>query len=164
MICSGITIEFTFRNIESGELFTEEMDFDPSGSLTTDIELAAEEWIEGNEDGEFELVDTKVSCYDDDFGDPGDFADLDEYGEFVGLCEHHGEAYKLRYDDVGSCDMDDYNGCWDSEEKFAQHIAEELMEVPENLWCYIDWEKLARDVMMDYSSYEGEDGFHIFRD
>lgn len=55
-----------------------------------------------------------------------------------------------------------YQGEWDSDEDFAQSMAEESGEVPTNThWPHycIDWEYAARELMMDYSEQDG----HYFR-
>lgn len=91
-----------------------------------------------------------IDEYDTDWADPADFSDLDDYGEYAENVEKHGEAFHLRYEDLGSLDRsdfeDNYNGCWRDTEEFVENL----------------WERTARDVMMDYSSYDGADGTHIF--
>lgn len=162
MTINDITIGFTFKNIENGLLVKETADFFPTSTLETDIDDYAEQWTSEQEE-DYELVDTEVVDFDNDYADPDDFNSLEEYGEYADGCEKYGEAFKLRFEDVTDPDMDEYEGCWDDEEAFVKHIAEECMEIPDNLWGYIDWEKLTRDIMMDYSVYEGDEGVHIFR-
>ena len=132
------------------------------------LEAAIDDWLcDYNAESEFEWeIDYRfVEEYDTDYDDPDNFSDLDEYGEYIEKCEEHGEAYQLRYADIGDhCFEDSYEGCWSSEEEFVQNLYEETGGIPDNLWCYIDWEHLARDVLMDYSCYEGVEGTHIFRD
>jgi antirestriction protein len=132
------------------------------------LEAAIDDWLcdyNAESQYEWEIEDRIVDCYDDDYGDPDDFNDLDEYGEHVEKCEEHGEAYQLRYADIGDHYFEDsYEGCWSSEEEFVQNLYDGTGDIPDNLWGYIDWESLARDVLMDYSCYEGVEGTHIFRD
>ncbi len=55
-----------------------------------------------------------------------------------------------------------YQGQYDSDEDFAYQLADEMGLIPEgNDWpsSYIDWERAACDLMMDYSKSEG----HYFR-
>ena len=53
-------------------------------------------------------------------------------------------------------------GQWDSEEAFAENLAEETMEIPKHLAFYIDYEKLARDLFInDYFSADG-DGSKVY--
>jgi hypothetical protein len=40
---------------------------------------------------------------------------------------------------------------------------EDCFEIPDHLQGYIDWEKLTRDVLMDYDSYYVGGEYHIFR-
>ena len=94
-----------------------------------------------------------------------DLADLDSFAED---CEEYGEAFELRYFDLGGIDRrdfeDQYQGCFDSTECFARDLVDNCYEVPEHLKFYINYESWARDLMMDYSAYEGDAGVHIFRD
>ncbi|HIF9256544.1 TPA: antirestriction protein ArdA [Photobacterium damselae] len=50
---------------------------------------------------------------------------------------------------------DAYCGQWESDEDYAQEVAEQGQSIPENLWGYIDWERYARDVMMDMYAVRG---------
>ncbi len=55
-----------------------------------------------------------------------------------------------------------YQGQYDSDEDFAYQLADDLELVPQgNDWrnSYIDWERAARDLMMDYGEHDG----HYFR-
>lgn len=54
-----------------------------------------------------------------------------------------------------------YQGCFDSEEEFAQELCESCGDIPNNLphYIYIDWVKTARDIMFDYCEEKG----HYFR-
>jgi antirestriction protein len=132
------------------------------------IESFIDDWIDDYNDeheAEFELDSHEIVYFDSDYANPDDFGSLNEYGEYIGKCLEHGEAYVLRYEDVGDHDFEDeYNGCWDSEEEFVQNLIEDCYTCDDFISNYIDWEKMTRDVMMDYSSYHGDDGYHIFRD
>ena len=173
-----IEMKFTFRR--GNELRADVNDFDVNSSLMFDCETYAEEWIdEKNEEiceamdcnvlpigvDTWELDEFDVESFDDEFANPANFSDLDEYGGYVEKCEEHGEGYCLRYDDVGEFDFDEqYNGYWNSTEEFAENLYRDVYEIPDHLSNYIDWESVARDVMMDYSVYNGKKGYHIFRD
>jgi hypothetical protein len=173
-----ITIDFKF--VRGGETQTETNEFDVNAGLVYDCDTFAEEWIEEQNtqiaeelgrnvlpigEESWELDGYTVEEFDDDFADPANFDDLDEYAEYVEKCEEHGEGYRLRYDDIGEFDFhDDYNGCWNSTEEFAQQLYRDCYDIPDHLDNYIDWESVTRDVMMDYSVYEGREGYHIFRD
>lgn len=64
---------------------------------------------------------------------------------------------------VASCNVEEaYVGEFCNDEKFAEHIAQEsgaLLENPSWPNDCIDWEKAARELMMDYSEQDG----HYFR-
>lgn len=168
-----ITIRFSFCSMSGDDTESAEFETDSNISLVTDLEEHAEEWIsEANEvldedddnTDEWELVGWDVIDFDDDFNDPDSFTTLDEYNDYVSSCEEHGEAYQLRFDDIGEHNFsDEYNGCWTSEEEFVQDLVESCGDIPDNLTGYIDWESMACDYMMDYSSYGGSEGIHIFR-
>ncbi len=163
-----ITIKFSFSRTDEDHF--DYCNFEVEGGLLGDIDDCkddmlsdlnslvddAEEWV-------FDEFDIDVS--DEDFAEPTNFNDLDDYAEYVEKCKEHGEGYRLRYDDIGEFNFNDqYNGCWGSEEDFIQDLCESCYETPDWLEGYIDWERITRDYMMDYSSYEGSDGIHIFRE
>lgn len=166
-----ITLIFNFvcNSKDSKDCF-KTADFEAEGGLLDDIADKADELVDALnadlDDGEEEWVfdDFEVDDFDDAFADPTGFSDLDDYAEYAEKCEEHGEAYVLRYEDIGDFEFNDsYSGCWDSAEDFVQDMIEGCYEIPDHLTCHIDWESYARDIMMDYSEYEGNEGLHIFR-
>ncbi len=163
-----ITLAFSFQtsNAEDSQIVEQTLKVDCS--LSDEIVDFAQEWIsdasDGNDD-EWEFIEFEIVTFDDDCFESPIFDDIDECVEYVERCEQHGEAYRLRYADTGDNYFEDeYNGCWDSAEEFVRNIITECYEIPDHLEFYIDWEKYTRDVMMDYSEYNGVDGVHIFRD
>lgn len=164
-----ISISFNFSR--GNETHSEEEDFDVDGSMLLCIDEHAEALLTdlndglGDDEESWEFDEHEVDSFDDDFGDPSNFKGLDEYGEFVEKCENYGESYKLRYDDLGvDFEFDnEYNGCWDSDEDFVQNLIEDCYDFTVPACVHVDWERTARDVMMDYSSYDGNEGTHIFR-
>lgn len=50
---------------------------------------------------------------------------------------------------------DSYQGEYESDEDFAQELAEQTDDIPKHLWSYIDWEFYARELMYDYSEHDG---------
>ncbi|MHC4372227.1 MAG: antirestriction protein ArdA, partial [Planctomycetota bacterium] len=111
----------------------------------------------------FTIIDTDTDHSEEETAD--DFYDLDECGEYGDMVEEHGEAFVLRHADwSGHNNMDDYHGCWGSAEEFAQNFYDDVYGCDNSMYSYIDWEHYARDVLMDYSTYEGDDGLHIFSD
>lgn len=55
---------------------------------------------------------------------------------------------------------DAYAGSYESDEDYAQSLAEDCGDIPEHLWNYIDWERYARDICMDMYSSNGH-YFHM---
>jgi antirestriction protein len=164
-----ITVAFNFSR--GDETQSVERDIDASGSVEHDIDAYSGDIYdelnpgETGEDGTWEFDEYEVTDWDDDYADPAGFSDLDEYGEYTDMCDEHGEGYRLRYEDIGDFEFDDsYEGCWASAEEFVQERCEDCHDIPDFLAGHIDWESLARDWMMDYSEYMGDDGIHIFRD
>ena len=161
-----ITIDFEFSDGS-----TDSADFEATGGLVADITSYQDDLVdELNEDSDEEIECTgyEVSDWDTDHDgqqSPNDFADLDEWADYCDLVDQHGEAYILRFADIGDHDFEDeYNGCWASAEEFVKNFIEGCYEIPCFFDHYIDWEKVTRDFMMDYSEYTGYDGVHIFRD
>ena len=74
--------------------------------------------------------------------------------------EGSGSAYD---DDVFDDFRDKFVGEFDSEEEFAEHIADEcgmLDRVPESIKQYFDYEAFARDLFIsDYDFFDG----YVFR-
>ena len=118
--------------------------------------------IDCNEHPEdWEVTDISVTAYDTDYKNPADFDNLDDYGEYAEGIEKHGEAYHLRYDDIGDSNFtDEYAGCYDSFKSFARTHADEIHDTSN----YFDYDSYANDLEYDYSTYDGCDGCHIFRD
>jgi len=66
-------------------------------------------------------------------------------------------ACSINLSDIGEA----YQGRHASDEDFAQQLCEDVGEIPKDFPAYIriDWERTARNIMMDYS----EDNGHYFR-
>jgi antirestriction protein len=83
---------------------------------------------------------------------------------FAAYCSHVGADFK---EDTISDFEEAYNGEWDSREDFAQELADDLGLVPdEQPWplSYIDWERAARDLFMDYFDAPAPGGrIYVFR-
>jgi len=80
------------------------------------------------------------------------------------LIEQFGEdlVYKYLDNGYGLESMEEaYNGKWASDEEFTQQLLEDCGEIPKDLppYVYIDWERTAHDIMMDYFEIDG----HYFR-
>lgn len=133
--------------------------------------VAACRWLHRDEsDPEFAFLDYEnypdewyqESCLDEDT-----FERILEYAE---LDEDEQEAYRAFLDVTSDSDADfadfreKYCGQFDSEEEFAQHLADELCmfdNVPESITRFFDFEAFARELFM--SDYDMGDGGHVFR-
>lgn len=79
--------------------------------------------------------------------------------------ESQEEACQAYLDATNAIDLADfeeaYQGEWRNDEAFVQNLLEETDTIPSDLpgYVYIDWERTARNVMMDYSEENG----HYFR-
>ena len=87
----------------------------------------------------------------------------EEMTEENGLDIEVNEAYisivGLKYAEAEEAE-EAYQGEWASNKDFVQDLLEETGEIPElPFYVYIDWERTARDIMMDYL----EDSGHYFR-
>lgn len=165
---SDIDIAFEFESDSGLQDHVTECFTAADSTLLSTVKSRADELLDdlnADDDDEWSLVEFTVEGYDGDFADPDDFSDLDEYGEYAEKVEEHGEAYHLRYEDIGDNRFEEqYHGCWDDIEDFVRHEVTECHGIPSWVESYIDWERMARDHMMDYSSYDGNEGTHIFSD
>jgi len=102
-----------------------------------------------------------------------EFEDLEHVHELAVAIEEHGEAYTLFADLVGvdyaspEAFQEAYHGEYDSEVDFAESFWSDcgyLLQVPENLQCYIDFERVARDLFMDgfMSAHDSTGNVHVF--
>lgn len=55
-----------------------------------------------------------------------------------------------------------YRGCYDSVADYAQDIMEECHDIPDYLQCYIDYEKLARDMELNGDIFTLEIGSKVY--
>lgn len=80
-----------------------------------------------------------------------------------GLDESEHEAfaewaeYALIEEDTDLVELfrDSYVGRYDTEEDFAEEIADETMDIPENIRCYFDYGAFARDLFIDDYLFTG---------
>jgi len=117
--------------------------------------LAREEWIVCDHE---DIPDRLVGEYDLD-------SDYWEYKTILGATHLPAEAIEvwLNYGYILDQDEmeDSYRGKWETDEDFVQEMLEDCGYIPENMPAYIhiDWERTARDVMIDYFEENG----HYFR-
>ena len=99
-----------------------------------------------------------------------EYESIEDVVRYAQLIAEHGEAWALYADHVGEeyateeAFEEAYQGEWDSEEAFAENLADEIMDIPERLAFYFHYEKFARELFMgDYFSAKG-DGYkvHVF--
>jgi len=79
---------------------------------------------------------------------------LDEFNEDL-IIAYEKSGYDLK-------DMQEaYQGKFDSDEEFVEDLTRSLGDIPRDLpwYIHIDWEKTAKEVMMDYFEIDG----HYFR-
>lgn len=121
----------------------EEIQEEVQEMLRASKEPIAEEWAIHDHEG---------------LGDIGEFTSFDTIAAIAEKVEEHGDAflawlsYERREPDYFDNFEDQYLGEWDSFEVYAQELAEDCgMIDPDAGWpnSYIDWERAARDLMMD---------------
>lgn len=96
-----------------------------------------------------------------------DFAEWETFLEELETTHLDEDVIMAYFENCGAASLDDveeaYSGEWDSEEAFAEDLLEQcgdLDRMPDNLRCYFDYEKFARDLMIsDYFESNG----HYFR-
>ena len=98
----------------------------------------------------------------------GESEDIEDLCALAAELEEHGEALAVYLDHVGTRDVSSfeeaYCGTWTSEEAYAEDLADEVMDIPEHIQAYFDYEKFSRDLFMtDYFSERVADGVAIFR-
>lgn len=166
---ADVTIKFTLSNGYE-ELET----FEANSGLILDIEDYIDDYVD-NLNSELEEGEEEVTCdgwevddYCVDYADqqgPEDFNDLDDWGEYCEDCDEFGNAYCLRYADVGENNFqDEYVGCFDSFLEFATDYINNNYNLDNFVKNYFDYDSFANDLSMEYSSYDDRDGCHIFRD
>ena len=133
--------------------------------------VAACRWLHRDEqDPEFAYLDYENYCdewYSESSLDEATFERILEYAD---LDDDEQEAFRAFLDVTSDSDADfsdfreRYCGRWDSEEEFAQHLADELCmfdNVPESITRFFDFKAFARELFM--SDYDMGDGGHVFR-
>lgn len=156
---ASITINFAFSDGS-----TDSCEFEATSGLLGEIADYTDDKLDAlNSDSVLgiQCIRSVVESTDTDI-DPADFDGLGQWGDYCEAVDEHGEAYALRYNDIGSCSMDEYQGCYDSEEDFGERYFDDMMECPENLRQYIDLDYFTKELMHDFSAYDGVGGVHIF--
>lgn len=144
---------------------------DISSSLDELKKLACEEWNnEYNPDGDkVGATSDNIKLSVTDWGEtPEKLRNLEDE-DFWEMCEyfsnslHEIEVFEAAIDcGIQFSDIDEaYQGTHKSDADFAQQLVEDCGDIPKDLphYIYIDWERTAKDIMMDYS----ESNTHYFR-
>ncbi|MCK4919339.1 MAG: antirestriction protein ArdA [Candidatus Pacebacteria bacterium] len=92
-----------------------------------------------------------------------EYESIEDVAKYAQLIEENGEAFAAYANNVGidyatkEGFEESYQGEWDSEEAFAENLADVTMEIPERLSFYFDYEKFARELFMgDYYSADSD--------
>lgn len=154
---SGRLVGGWFEADERGSLDDIEEVHDRSDAPVT--ESCEELWVMDHENiphkGEMSTVtaDEWLSAYED-------IDDDDQWEAFCGWIDNTGNDASS----VGDF-QDNYQGLYHSTEEFAQELADSVMDIPESVAAYFDYDKWTHDVMMDYTAVDGSGGMvHIIRD
>lgn len=155
-------------NADINDQFNGFYDVEVSGIDTMNSELFDMLVEDFPELAETDFTDSDITFSVEDWGGLSDYEHLQDESLFEALGDYNG-SYGLDvlnagvYCDVAIEDIDEaYNGQYDSNEDFAEDMAEQLGYINHNAsWPYtcIDWEHAARELMYDYS----EEGGHYFR-
>ncbi|SEL14280.1 antirestriction protein ArdA [Nitrosovibrio tenuis] len=85
-----------------------------------------------------------------------------EYPDFGGeLLKHFGGDLE----EAKTATEDNYCGCYQSLADYAQELTEETTQIPESLTCYIDYERMGRDMEMGGDIFTIDPSFetvHVF--
>ena len=122
----GEDAEFMLQDYEISPLF-ESMGLVSESHISSEI---YEVWVRIQESGyDLEIIEAYTDCC-------GSFNSIDEILEQV---------------------EESYSGKYDSDEDFAENLLIDTCCIPKDLpsYIYIDWERTARDIMMDYSTSNG---------
>lgn len=79
------------------------------------------------------------------------------------FANHYGKSWEGDFEEVFEDFLEAFNGVWDSEEAFAEHLADDLDMVREDD-RYFDYKAFTRDLFIgDYWSESVPDGVAVFR-
>lgn len=99
-----------------------------------------------------------------------EYEGVDRICELAAFITEHGDlgrallAHFSNVDDAEKAATAHYAGCYDSAEDFAREITEQTQEVPEHLAHYIDYDAMARDMLINdiFAIDLGYQETHIF--
>jgi antirestriction protein len=117
-----------------------------------------------DEDEEPKDIRIEITNFDEVPSKYANEKDVWKFAEAFAECSYEIEVVEAALEcDINASDIDEaYQGKYDSDEDFAEDMAEQLDCMPKNLsWplTCIDWERAAKELMYDYSESDG----HYFR-
>jgi antirestriction protein len=100
-----------------------------------------------------------------------EYETIEKVAEMATMIQEHGQAWAAfaEYYGIEYATLDKfqeaYEGEWESEKDFAEHLASETMEIPKHLEFYIDYDKLAGDLFINdyYSADSANCKVYVFR-
>lgn len=170
MKTTELTIAISFNGEEYEMEYTTGNDFEESviDFINEKIEEINEDTEEMDEDGDKVTID-EITDIKDIAWSVADWGEVDEYENLQDI-EVLNEIANENVDndwDVISAGIDAgiqisnideaYQGQYKDDADFAENICTEVGDIPSNLpsYIYIDWERTANDIMMDYSESDG---------
>lgn len=162
----------TYKKYNEGSLFGKWLDLDEFSDFE-ELTNAMRELHKDEQDPEFMFQDYECPKMFEEMGLISESyisKDIFEVLEAIENCSYDFEVIEAYCDCVGAYDdietiiskvEEAYNGEYDSDIHFVSNLLEDCGDIPQDLpnYIYIDWERTAFDVMMDYSSSNN----HYFR-
>jgi len=170
MKTTDLTIAISFNGEEYEMEFTTGNDFEESilEFINEKIEEINNNAEEINDDGDKVIID-EITEIKDIAWSVADWGEVDEYKNLKDidvLNEIANENVDQDWDvisaaldaDVQISDIDEaYQGEYKDDAEFAEQLCTDIGDIPSNLpsYIYIDWERTASDIMMDYTESNG---------
>ena len=158
----------TYKKYNEGSIFGKWLKLSDYSNYE-ELLSAMKELHKDEEDPEFMFQDLEFSPLLENMGYVSEChisSEIFEVLEKISDCGYELEILEAFADCFGKMDsiddliekvQENYNGEFDSDEDFVEELLTENCCVPNDLpsYIYIDWQRTARDVMMDYSSSNG---------
>lgn len=81
-----------------------------------------------------------------------------DFNEYIEAVQEHGRevvvaalACGIPLEDISDC----YRGHWDTHAEMAEEFYQETQDIPDNLLPYIDWDRVAHDLLIELSEHNG---------
>ncbi len=126
--------------------------------MRTEIMDVMSDELDGDySDVDVDDIDVVVTDWD---GIPSVFQDFESLEELADYNGHYDiDVLEAAYNcDIQFADVDEtYSGEFRDDEEFTEQLLTDCGDIPDTLpvYLYIDWERTARDVMMDYTEDSG---------